>query len=220
VVELPKNIGMAARDHGLQRAGGELTMFLDSDAALTPGALPAMVEAMRRNPEWGLIGPRLIGDDGSLQLSCRRFPPPLLPLIRRPPLSLLWENSAAVRTHLMTDVDHNVIRPVVYVLGACQLFPTSLGRRAARDMGPPGDGVFFGPDDIEWCIRIRDAGGEVVYFPAATVIHSYRRQTRARPFSRDSWRHLKAFSAFQWRYRRRRGELERLSSELDRRAAV
>ena len=219
VIQLPENIGMVARDHGLRRARGRLTMFLDSDAALTPGALPAMVGALDRNPEWGLIGPRLVGDDGALQLSCRRFPPPLLPLMRRPPLSVLWEKSAVVRRHLMMDIDHSLTRPVVYVLGACQLFRTSLGRKVAHEMGPPSERIFFGPDDIEWCIRIRDAGGEIVYFPSATVIHSYRRQSRRRPFSRHSWRHLRAFAAFQWRYRRRRGELERLASELDRRAA-
>src|SRR4029450_6692881 len=102
----------------------------------------------------------------------------------------------------------------VYVLGACQLFRTSLGRKVAREGGPPSDRVFFGPDDIEWCLRIRDAGGEIVYFPHATVIHSYRRHTRRRPLSRNSWRHLKAFAAFQWRYRSRRRELEELASEL------
>jgi GT2 family glycosyltransferase len=219
LVELPENVGTEARDHGLSRARAQLTMFLDSDAALTPGALPAMVEAMEHNPEWGLIGPRLVGDDGSLQLSCRRFPPPLLPLIRRPPLSALGENSATVRRHLMTDIDHSLTRPVVYVLGACQLFRTSLGRKVAREIGPPSERIFFGPDDIEWCIRIRDVGGEVVYFPAATVIHSYRRRTRAHPLSRNSWRHLRAFAAFQWRYRHRFDEFRKLAGELDRRSS-
>ena len=46
LVELPENVGVAARDHGLRRARGGYAMFLDSDAALTEGALSAMVEAM------------------------------------------------------------------------------------------------------------------------------------------------------------------------------
>jgi GT2 family glycosyltransferase len=216
LIQLPQNIGMVARNHGLRQARGRLTMFLDSDAALTPGALPAMVDALDHNRQWGLIGPRLVGDDGTLQLSCRRFPPPLLPLIRRPPLSMFWERSATVRHHLMEDVDHSLTRPVVYVIGACQLFRTSLARKVAREMGPPSEGIFFGPDDIEWCIRIRDAGGEIVYLPPATVIHSYRRHTKNRPLARNSWRHLTAFAAFQWRYRHRRREFDDLALELDR----
>ena len=53
IVELPENIGVAARDHGLRRARGRFTMFLDSDAALTQGALPAMVEALDDQPGLG-----------------------------------------------------------------------------------------------------------------------------------------------------------------------
>lgn len=216
LVELDSNVGVAARRHGVDRARGRYTMFLDSDAALTAGALPLMVQALDDHPGWGLIGPRLVGDDGSLQLSCRRFPPLLLPIMRRPPFAALLEDSAPVRRHLMADEDHTRTRPVLYVLGACQLFRTALARRA----GPPDTRTFLGADDIDWCLRIRDAGGDVVYLPAATVIHSYQRRTRRNPFSRATLRHLTSFLRFQWRYRSRRRELIRLQSELDRRAAA
>ena len=53
VVSLPNNIGVAARDHGLRRATGPYTMFLDSDAALTAGALVAMVAALEEHPAGG-----------------------------------------------------------------------------------------------------------------------------------------------------------------------
>ena len=212
VVELAENIGVAARQHGLERGEAPLTMFLDSDAALTPGALPAMVEAIGRNPGWGLIGPRLVGDDGALQLSTRRFPPRILPLLRRPPLSRWFEDSHLVQHHLMADADHGHTRPVLYVLGACQLFRTQLARAA----GSFADWIFLGLDDADWCFRIRDAGGEIVYFPEATVIHTYRRRTAASPVSRASLRMLRAFADFQWRWRKRRPELIALQERLDR----
>jgi GT2 family glycosyltransferase len=212
LVELPRNVGVAAREEGLRRARTSYTMFLDSDAALTAGALPAMVDALEAHREWGLLGPRLVYDDGELQLSCRRFPPLLLPLMRRPPLDRFFENGSAVRRHLMADDEHDRVRPVVYVLGACQLFRTSL----AREAGPWDTRVFLGWDDADWCIRIRDAGGEVVYFPEAEVVHSYRRLTRRQPVSRAGWRQLRAFALFQRTYLRRRRELIELGYELDR----
>ena len=216
VVGLPENIGVAARQHGLERAGGRYTMFLDSDAALTSGALPSMVDALDEHAEWGLIGPRLVYDDGTLQLSCRRFPPRSVPLLRRPPLARFFEDSDLVQRHLMAEFDHEHTRPVFYVLGACQLFRTCL----ARSVGRFDSRIFFGPDDIDWCIRIRDAGGEVIYFPGATVVHSYRRMTTGSPLSRAALRHLHAFAYFQWKYRRRRREFLRFQGELDRRAAA
>lgn len=216
VVELDRNLGVAARRFGLDRAEGRYAMFLDSDAALTEGALERMVAALDEHPDWGLIGPRLVGDDGELQLSCRRYPPLLLPFMRRPPLNRFLEDSAPVRHHLMADADHSRTRPVLYVLGACQLFRRSLAEAA----GPPDERTFLGMDDIDWCLRIRDAGGEIVYFPEATVIHSYQRRSARSPLSRAGWSHLVSFAAFQWRYRKRRRELIELGARLDRIAAA
>ena len=215
LVELDRNVGVAARQDGLAIARGELIMFLDSDAALTDGALPRMVTAMEENPGWGLIGPRLVHDDGTLQLSCRRYPPALLPLLSRRPLSLWFEDSAPVRRHMMADDDHDHVRPVLWVLGACQLFRASLARRAGR-FSPD---YFLGPDDTDWCIRIRDAGGEIMYFPEATVIHSYRRTSRRRPLSRATVEQIRGWARFQWDYRDRRRELIQLADELDRRSS-
>ena len=212
VIELDENLGVAARDHGLRESLTPYTLFLDSDAALTPGALPTLVEALERNPGWGLVGPRLVHDDGSLQRSCRRFPPRLLPLLRRPPLDRVFERRRTVSRHLMTDFDHETTRPVLYLIGACQLFRTSLARVA----GPFDDRVFLGWDDADWCFRIRDAGGEIVFVPGATVVHSYRRETRRRPVSRAAWRQLRAFVYFQRLYGDRRTELIELSRRLDR----
>jgi GT2 family glycosyltransferase len=213
VVPLQANLGVAARDHGLRRSRSPYTMFLDSDAALTPDALPAMVSALAEQEEWGLLGPRLVYDDGSLQMSCRRFPPLGLPLYRRPPFDRIFERRRAVRHHLMAEFDHLRTRPVLYVLGACQLFRTSLARHA----GPFDDRVFLGWDDADWCFRIRDAGGEIVYFPEATVVHSYRRQTRRQPASRAAVRQLVAFLYFQRTYWSRRKALLGLQEDLDRR---
>ncbi len=216
LVALEQNLGVAAREHGLRQVVGRYTMFLDSDTALTEGALPVLVHALDEHPEWGLLGPKLIHEDGTLQLSCRRFPPLVLPLLRRPPFDRLAANSKIVQRHLMEDIDHERSRAVPYVLGACQIFRTSLARAA----GPFDPNIFFGPDDIDWCIRIRDAGGEVVYYPAATVVHSYRRMTRRRPLSLGALRHLQAFLYFHRKYRRRWSELKRVERELDARGEL
>jgi N-acetylglucosaminyl-diphospho-decaprenol L-rhamnosyltransferase len=215
VVELPRNIGNAARDYGLSRSTSRYTMFLDSDAALTPGALPAMVSAMDDHAEWGLIGPRLVYDDGTLQRSCRRFPPLALPFLRRPPLARIFEDRATVRRHVMMDFGHDRTRPVLYMISACHLFRTSLAGKAGRFVQGAPAGWAIGWADADWCLRIRDAGGEVVFFADASVIHSYRRTTMRQPVSRATLRILRCFFNFHWKYRRRRRDLIRLGRELD-----
>jgi len=214
VIRLPRNMGTAVRNEGLRRARGRLRMFLDSDALLTAGALPELVAYLDAHPEVGLVGPRLVYADGSLQLSARRYPPVLLPLMRRPPLDRLVGDSARVRWHLMADDPHARTREVEYVLGACQVFTA----RAQAAAGELDERIFFGPEDIEWCFKIRRAGLRVVYHPAATVVHAYRRTSARHPLSRIALRQLSAFARFQWRWRRQRAELLREGREMDARA--
>ncbi len=213
LVELAENVWDAAREPGLERAGGRYTMFLDSDAVLTEGALPTMVEAMDRHPEWGLMGPRLVNEDGSLQLSCRRFPPPYLPLLRRPPLGRFFEDSAIVRRHLMAEEAHDRVRGVVYVIGACQFFRTDVARRLGGVDPAMGNAM-----DVDFCLRFWRAGLPVVYFPDAVVEHRYRRLTKA-PLASSSWRHLKFFIRLQWARRRQYRYFWRLGEQLESEAA-
>jgi GT2 family glycosyltransferase len=110
----------------------------------------------------------------------------------------------------MEDVDHSVPRAVVYAIAACLLFRTEyVGRIGLLDPR-----LSWGGEDVDWCIRIRDAGGEVVYLPAAEVVHSYRRLTRRHPVSRAALRHLRSFAWLQWKYRSRQVELHRLGHRL------
>lgn len=202
VVRREVNEGIPARNHGLRRARGRHRMFLDSDARLTAGALPRLVQVLDENPRVGLAAPRLVYPDGELQLSTRRYPSLLLPLLRRPPLNRFFEDGATVRHHLMSDEPHDRMRPVEYVLGACQLFRAE----AQWEAGEIDQRIWFGPDDADWCFRIRLAGFDVMYVPDAVVIHDYQRMTAAQPISRAALRHLRAYYYAQakWLPNRRR----------------
>jgi GT2 family glycosyltransferase len=216
VIRLPRNEGLAARNHGLRAARGRLRMFLDSDALLTPGALPSLVKFMESRPEVGLVGPRLVYPDGRLQLSTRRFPPLLLPFLRRPPLGRFLEQRRTVQRHLMAADSHDHAREVEYVLGACQLFRDT-AQQAAGELDP---WMFFGHDDADWCFRMRMAGFKVAYCPEAVVIHDYRRSTAERPLSAQALRFFWIFYRFQWKWRGERSRLIEEGRRMDQRAGA
>ena len=216
IVRRPRNEGVVARNHGLRRATAPLLMFLDSDATLTPGTLAELVSFLRAHPDVGLVGPKLVYPDGRLQLSARRFPPLTLPLRRRPPLNRLLADSRGVRRHLMADDPPAAAREVEYVLGACQLFT----REAQQAAGEIDSHIWFGPDDADWCLRIREAGYRVAYYPGATVVHDYRRTSARRPISRMAVRHFAGFAYFQWKWRKERRRLIDEGSRIDMRGGA
>ncbi|MFN2608061.1 MAG: glycosyltransferase family 2 protein [Acidimicrobiales bacterium] len=216
LIRRPGNEGVPGRNHGLRAARGRHRMFLDSDAELTEGALPALVAALDASPDVGLVGPRLVYPDGGLQLSTRRFPPLLLPLYRFPPFAARFESGTTMRRHLMADDPHDRRRPVEYVLGACQLFRAD----AQAAAGEIDRRIWFGHDDADWCFRIRQAGYQVVYVPEAEVVHHYQRRAAAHPLSLFTLRFLLAHVYFQLKWMTRRRHLVNEGAAMDRRAAA
>ena len=198
IVALGRNEGGSARNHGLRIARGRYRMFLDSDAELTAGALADLVGFLSEHPRVGLVGPRLVYRDGTLQPSARRLPPRYLPFLRRPPLSRWFEDGRAVRRHLMHDVPAEGTREAEYVIGACQLFSRE-AQAAAGELDPR---IPFAPEDIDWCLRIRAAGLLIAYRPEVAVVHTYRRTSAQRPLSRATLLQIYGFAYFYAKWRR------------------
>lgn len=216
LVALKTNEGVPARNHGLRRARGRMRMFLDSDALLTPGALPTLVSVLDEHPRAGLVGPRLVDPDGRLQLSARRYPPLMLPVLRRPPLGHFFEKRRTIRRHLMADAAHYRRRKAEYVLGACMLFRAE----AQAIIGEIDKRIWYGHDDADWCFRMREAGFDVLYAPEAVVVHAYRRTSASDPLSLFALRFLLAHVHFQRKWWSRRRALIAQGRQMDREASA
>lgn len=202
VVAKERNEGLApGRNAALPLVEGRLVLMLDSDTIVRPGAIARLAQALDEHPEVGLVGPRLVYPDGRLQQSCRRWPPLLIPLLRRGPVGRLVREPRAHRRHMMLDWDHAGERPVVYVIGAAQMWRADL---------PPLIGEYderissYGGEDVDWCLRVWAAGLEVRYVPEAEIVHVFQQATRRNLYGRSSRRALRDWYYLQWKHRRLR----------------
>lgn len=204
VVAKPRNEGLVAgRNAALPLVRGRFVAMLDADTRLCPGALRALVDELEHDPRVGLVAPKLIYPDGRLQFSCRRYPPLFLPFLRRGPFA--WGNPEpqAHRRHLMIDDGHDVVRPVVWVAGAAQVYraelPSQIGHYDPRISS-------YGGEDLDWCLRVWRAGLEVRYLPKARIVHVWQQVTRHKPYGRRSLRQLRDWFYIQWKHRTLRGD--------------
>lgn len=195
VLRNPGNLGITpARNQALDRARGRVILMLDADTIPLPGSVDRLVGYLDEHPEVGVVGARLLDPDGTIQLSCRRRPPLLLPFLRRAPLDRVFEHRRTVNRHLMREFDHGSARPVDWLMGACQGFRAELPARIGRY----DERIFsHGGEDCDWCLRAWAAGLEVHYVPEAEVVHAYQHFTRSNPLSKQSLRTVTDFP-YMW----------------------
>lgn len=187
-----------ARNQALALVNREFVFMLDADTVPRPGAIKELSAYLAAHPGVGLVGPKLLDPDGSLQLSCRTVPPASLPFLRRPPLDRWGENSELVNRHLMRSFDHDSPRPVDWVIGAAQFYRSSL----LPIIGAYDERIFsHGGEDTDWCLRVWRAGQQVHYVPAAEVTHAYGHFTRKNPLSRQARRGLFDYYYMLWKHR-------------------
>jgi GT2 family glycosyltransferase len=196
LVRLRENVGFGrANNVAFSHAQGQLILLLNPDVAVTPGCLGALVDFLCRHPEAGAVGPRLVRPDGRPDLAARRaFPTPEAALYRFTGLSRLFPRSARLNRYNLGALDPNREHAIDAGTAACLL----VRRDAIGDAGLFDPDFFMYGEDLDLCYRIKAAGWEVYYCPAALAVHVKGTATR-----QDVRRMLYEFHRAMWIYHRK-----------------
>jgi len=199
LIKNKKNRGVGpARNQGMKIAKGEYIMVLDVDTEVKPRAIDNLIKGMKEHPEVGLCGPKLIYPNGKIQYSCRKFPTILSKFIfRRLPEKL---SSKFLSKEEYRKWDHSSFRYVGYVIGACQL----IRKKALEQVGFYDERIFYGPEDIDYCLRMWKAGWRVLYYPKAEIIHKEARITKSilnQIKNPIFWEHIKGLIIYFWKHK-------------------
>jgi GT2 family glycosyltransferase len=166
VIANRENIGFgAANNQALARARGEFVLLLNSDAFLAPGALSALRAVLRREPEVAAVGPRLLNGDGSLQVSCYRFPSPARVWYENTWLSAAFSEHPDIGDYRRWQ--HDSERDVDWVIGACLL----VRRSVYEQIGGFDEAFHMYAEETDWQKRMRDHGWAIRFTPAAQATH-------------------------------------------------
>ena len=91
----------------------------------------------------------------------------------------------------MTDWDHNELRRVDWMLGACHI----IRWEALLDIGKLDDGFFYLYEDVEYCWRAKKKGWEMLYIPDSQITHIYQRKSAA-GLNPMTYKHFKSIFRF------------------------
>jgi GT2 family glycosyltransferase len=152
---------------GIRLAQGRTLLLLNPDTEMQPGSLAALLVALDVAPEVGMVGPRLLYPDGSVQPSRRRFPTLATALLESTPLQPYLPNHPLLRRYYVADQPDDVEQDVDWITGACML----VRRAVIAQVGGFDEGYFMYSEELDLCRRIKEAGWRIVYQPAAVVVH-------------------------------------------------
>ncbi len=150
-------------------------LLLNPDTEVPAESLYNMVKFMDSRPDVGVAGPKLVLEDGTLDVACRRsFPTPMVSFYRFSGLSKLFPHSPRFGRYNMTFVDPDLELEVDSVVGAYM----QVRREAIRDAGLLDEMFFMYGEDLDWAFRIKEAGWKVFYHPQVMVKHIKRASSR------------------------------------------
>jgi GT2 family glycosyltransferase len=168
-IEPDKNLGFGrANNLGYAATAGECVLFLNPDTICNHAALEHCVQRVRTEGRIGLISPKLVQADGSMDLACRRSIPTLWDgFCRASGLAARFPKWALFAGYNLTYLSADDTYEVGAINGAFLL----ARRDVLEKVGQFDEQFFMYGDDIDLCIRVAHAGLKIVYDGRVQIVH-------------------------------------------------
>ena len=172
-IKRPDNAGFAKANNMamklvLPRLDSEThVLLLNPDTEVGPGALSGMTRVLGQDSLAGVVGPRLLNNDGSGQLSVRSFPTLGVFIFMFLKLNRIWPQAKRWRRYIRDDFDYGRQVEVDQVKGAAFMIRGKL----LESVGLLDEKFWVWFEEVDYCQRVKRAGGKIVYTPEAQVIH-------------------------------------------------
>ncbi len=157
----------ASCNRGAGLARGETLLFLNADVTVAPDCLARCVDALS-DPTVGVVTPRLVRPDGTLDHACHRgLPTPLASFAYTLRIHRVVPRSRSLARYTMAWLDPATDHDVEACSGAFML----IGRSDLDSVGGWDERYRFYGEDLDLCLRMRGAGRRVRYLGTARATH-------------------------------------------------
>ncbi len=183
---------------GIEESKGDFVLLLNGDIIITPDSIEKILSYIKNNKEIGMVGPKLLNFDGTLQYSCFHFYRPLTIIYRRTFLKKFWFGKKHLDWFLMKGYDHKSPKEVDWLMGSAMI----VSKIAIQKVGPMDKKFFMYMEDVDWCRRFWENGFKVVYYPLAVMNHYHGKASDKGGFfysiffNKLTWIHI--FSAIKY----------------------
>ncbi len=172
-----KNLGFAkAQNLGAHMTEAKYYLALNPDCEFKDGSktLKKCINFFEQNEKVGIVGPKLLNQDGSIQESCMRFLKFLDPIYRRLGIDKKSKSiKERVDYYLMRDFDHNQTVKVDCMIGAFLM----IKKEVFDKLNGFDERFFMYFEDCDLCRRVWLNKYEVWYLHDIVVDHLHKRDS-------------------------------------------
>jgi len=169
-----RNVGFGAGHNVAIRNALRETNYhvvLNPDVHFEKGVLEALLSFARSRPDVGVVMPKILSADGSIQHLCKQLPSPSDLIVRRfLPGYLKPLIASRLARYEFRDQDYNSVLSVP-VLSGCFMM---LNCAALSDVGMFDERYFMYMEDVDLCRRMNQRY-KTIYFPEVAIYHGYEK---------------------------------------------
>jgi GT2 family glycosyltransferase len=196
LTENTTNLGFArAVNQAVCKGCSPYVILLNPDTFIAGDFFKPSIDFMEQHPDVGIIGPKILDPDGSVQGSARSFPTPLTAIFGRTSLltRLFPSNPISRQNILTTGFDGQSTVPVDWISGAGMI----VRRKAIDKVGLMDERFFMYWEDADWCKRMWEAKWKVIYYPVISLTHHVGTSSRKKFFRSTFEFHRSAFNLYR-----------------------
>lgn len=179
IINNKTNLGFAkANNQGIQSATGEFIFLLNSDTLVKKGSIGKLVEFAKKDDLTGVVGPKLLNPNGTVQASVL-WHPTLTRAVKQ-----YWLGFEGLMDKYYPK-ERDPIEVEVLVMAAFLITP-----QAKKKVGLLDERYFMFFEDHDYCRRVGEAGLKIFYYPEALVVHHHGESGKILADEENQWRRL------------------------------
>lgn len=172
---------------GVALLHNKYVLSLNPDATLHRGSLRALCSVLETDEHCAIAGPLIVGTDGQLYPSARRFPR-ITDAIGHAVVGVVKKENRWTRRYKRADEDYSTQQRVDWLSGSAML----IRKQAFDEIAGFSPNYFMYFEDVDLCWRLKKNGHHCIYVPSATVTHIGGTSTAKAPLRMQKAHHISA----------------------------
>lgn len=168
MIALAKNHGFAkANNLAIKQSSGDLVFLLNPDTEITEGFFDKVLEYMSKHKEVGILAPKIMNTDKSLQHSIRRTPDLFSQILVLLKLTNILSDNKTLNHYLARDFDYDKEQVAEQIMGAAMI----IRREVFDKIGLLDENYFVWFEEVDFCNQANKSGIVIKFLPDIYILH-------------------------------------------------